>query len=227
MTIDEARAAVEQRLLKFGLKKPDANVSLAQTRAMQQVRGPRLVRTDGTIGLGSYGSVEVTGMTLSQAKKAIEEHLGNYFLGPEVSVDVVGFNSKVYYVVFDGGGAGQQVIRFPITGSETVLDAIGQMYGLGTVSDKRHIWISRPAPAGCEHQVLPVDWRAITEQGDTQTNYQVLPGDRIFVKAYDLVKLDVALARLIAPAERLLGVVLLGSTTVRSFGNSASSGSTP
>ena len=38
-------------------------------------------------------------------------------------MDVQGFNSKLYYVILDGGGAGQQVVRLPVTGNETVLDA--------------------------------------------------------------------------------------------------------
>jgi len=219
-TLDEARVAIEQAVSKFigKDKKVAASVALAQTRATQQVRGPHLVRSDGTIGLGTYGEVYVVGMTVKEARQAIQQHLATYFQDPEVAVDVVGYNSKVYYVVYDGGGAGQQVLRFPITGNETVLDAIGQMNGLATVSDHRKIWISRPSPGCGVHQVLPVNWMAITEQGDVQTNYQVLPGDRIFVKAYPMVTADTTLARVIAPLERLFGVTLLGSQTVRSFG---------
>lgn len=224
LSLDQARSTIEQHLLKSGLKKPDTNLSLAQTRASQQIRGPHLVRADGTVGLGTYGAVRVVGLTLPEAKKAIESHLEQYFLEPEVSLDVVGYNSKIYYIVYDGGGAGQQVLRFPVTGNETVLDAVGQMYGLATVSDKRRIWVSRPSPSGGGHQILPVDWRAITEQGDPGTNYQLLPGDRVFVKAYPLVTADTTLARVIAPIERLLGVTLLGSGTVRSFGSNNNSG---
>lgn len=215
-TIGEARAATEQALGKF-LKKPTTNLSLAQTRAAQQVRGPHLVRADGTIGLGTYGAVPVTGLTIDQVKKAVEAHLAQFFLDPEVAVDVVGYNSRVYYVVFDYGGAGQQVIRQPLTGNETVLDGIGQTTGLPTVSDGQDIWVSRRQPDDCPPQVLPVDWKRITEVGDTRTNYQLMAGDRIFVKAHPLISADVRLARLIAPIERVFGVVLLGSSTVNSI----------
>src|SRR5207248_499036 len=43
------------------------NVSLPS----QPIGGPHLVRPDGTIGLGIYGSVFVAGMTIDQAKEAI------------------------------------------------------------------------------------------------------------------------------------------------------------
>ena len=45
-------------------------------------------------------------------------------------------NSKVYYIITDGAGSGEQVFRFPVTGSETVLDAISQIGGLPPVSSK-------------------------------------------------------------------------------------------
>lgn len=88
----------------------------------------------------------MTGLTLDQAKAAIERHLSQYLQKPEVAVDVLAYNSKVYYIIFDGAGNGQQMTRLPITGNDTVLDAISQIYGLLPVADKHHIWVARPAP---------------------------------------------------------------------------------
>lgn len=215
-TIEEATKAVTAYLSKI-IKDPVVSVSLAQTRAVQQIRGQHLVRADGAVSLGAYGLVRVVGMTHSQAKAAIEMHLADYFLDPEISLDIVGYNSKVYYVVFDYGGAGQQITRIPITGSETVLDGISQLNGLPTVADTHRIWLTRPNPDGTSPTILPVNWTAIVEQGDASTNYQVLPGDRICVKAYPLVETDTKLARLLAPVERVLGITLLGSSTVNSI----------
>lgn len=216
MSIEEAREATAKHLGGI-LRKPNVSLSLYQTRASQQIRGQHLVKADGTVGLGIYGSVTVVGMTLQEAKAAIEQHLKEYFLDPEVSIEVVGYNSKIYYLVYDYGGSGQTVMRMPLTGNETVLDGIGQAQGLPTVADAQNIWISRPRPDNCPPQVLPVDWKAITECGDTRTNYQLLPGDRVVVKAYHLVETDTKLARILSPIERILGVVLLGSATQNSI----------
>jgi polysaccharide export outer membrane protein len=142
-------------------------------------------------------------------------------------VEVTGYNSKVYYVIYDGGGAGQQVARMPITGNETVLDAVSQLAGLPVVSDAKRIWISRPAPAGCSCFTMPVDWHAITECADTRTNYQILPGDRVFVKAYRMTEADNTLARVLAPIERLFGVTLLGTSTVRAINGDTNGGFFP
>ena len=115
---------------------------------MQQVRGEHLVRQDGTISLGSYGCVYVAGLTLAQAKVAIERHLCQYLLDPEITVDVLAYNSKFYYVITDGAGFGQQVYRFPITGKETVLDAINNIGGLPPVASPQKIWVARPGAGG-------------------------------------------------------------------------------
>ena len=66
-------------------------------------------------------------------------------------------------------------------------------------------------------RALPVDWRGITRRGTTSTNYQVLPGDRVFVMGAPLVKVDSASSRVTAPLERILGTTLFGYTTVRTI----------
>lgn len=222
LTLPEVKAAIEKA---SPLKNPQVQVALYQSRGIQRLTGPHLVRPDGTIAIGVYGSVRVTGLSISGAKAAIEKHLSEFFLSPLVSVDVQGFNSKLVYVIQDGGGAGQQVFRLPYTGNETVLDAIAQVNGLTPVSSTDNIWVARPAPPGGQAQVFPVDWRAVTALGETGTNYQLMPGDRVYVAAQHLVAADTFLARLLSPVERLLGVTLLGTYTVRAIqGNNVSGG---
>jgi protein involved in polysaccharide export with SLBB domain len=216
MTLGEAAAAIED-FLRPRIKDVKATVALAQSRILQQVRGTHIVTPDGKVRLGVYGEVRVVGLTVRQAKNALEEHLRQYLENPEISVDVVAYNSKVYYVVLDGGGNGQQILRLPVTGNDTVLDALGQVGGLTPLSSKR-IWIARPAPAGqgCD-QILPVDWSSVVARARPETNYQLFPGDRIYVAANPLVTIDTGLARVIAPLERLFGITLLGNATVQTF----------
>jgi polysaccharide export outer membrane protein len=189
---------------------------------VQPIEGTHIVRPDGTVNLGIYGSVQVAGLSLDQAAQAIRYTVAQVKgYRPEkllVVVDVASYNSKRYYVITDGAGYGEQVFPFPVTGSETVLDAIGNIQGLPAVSSKRNIWVARRGP-GCGNpdQILPVDWVGITQHGDVTTNYQVLPGDRVYVKAQCILTLDNTLAKFLAPIERLFGITLLGSETVNSI----------
>jgi polysaccharide biosynthesis/export protein len=217
MTIEEARRLIELSL-KQVLKNPQVFLQRASEQADQQISGEHLVRPDGTVSLGVYGSVYVSGLTLDSAQQAIQRHLSAHLNDPRVYLDVLAYNSKVYYVVTDGGGAGEQVYRFPCTGSETVLDALAQINGLPSVSSKKDIWIARPAPPHLGYeQILDVDWDGIVRGGQTRTNYQVLPGDRIYVRADDLITFDTAVAKIISPFERVMGFVLLGHGTVRAL----------
>ena len=130
-------------------------------------------------------------------------------------MDVFAYNSKVYYVIFDGAGYGQQVFRLPVTGNEMVLDAISRVQGLPPVSSKRLIWLARPtSPNSCCNQILPVDWNAITQGGSTATNYQIFPGDRIFVSSNPWVLFSNRLSQVLNPFEQLMGVTFLGANTV-------------
>jgi polysaccharide export outer membrane protein len=219
MTIEEAKVAIETHLKK-ALKPPfQASVVLSDTRAMLLIRGQHLVQTDGTVNLGLYGSVYVDNMTIPQAKEAIEHHLSQFLVNPEIALTVTGYNSKVFYLVTDGGGvAGEQITRLPMTGKTTVLDALGQVGGLPVHSAKCLMWLVRPAPAGtCDPLVLKVDYKGIVRHGETETNYQVLPGDRLYVKAAPLLTLDAYENRILNPFDRLLGSVLLVNGVISSF----------
>ena len=114
--------------------------------------------------------------------------------------------------------------RLPHTGNETVLDAISLIGGLSAVSS-RHIWVARPAPTECGHdQILPVDWNSIAKCGSTGTNYQVMPGDRIYVNSDYWKSFDSRVAKVLSPFERMLGFTLLGSSTVNSIKNGSNGG---
>ncbi len=68
MTIAQAQEAIQNYLKQNVVKEPKIQVSLAQSRGMMQVQGIHLVRMDGTISLGVYGNLYITGMTIDQAQ---------------------------------------------------------------------------------------------------------------------------------------------------------------
>ncbi len=216
MTIEEAQRAITEHLMQV-LRQPEVTVQLARASGTQPVTGEYLVAPDGTINLRQYGSVHVAGKTVAEVKEALKKHLAQFFDSPDVSVEVTAFNSKVYYVVTQGAGLGDNIVRVPITGKETVLDAIGNVGGLSQLSSKT-IWIARPAPGGfgCE-QILPIDFDAITRGASAGTNYQIMPGDRVFIAEDGMWAVNNFLAKAISPLQRLLGVSALGTSTVRSM----------
>lgn len=183
LTVPEARRMIELHLQQRLLGQ-QVFLSRSTDQACRPLPGEHPVRPDGTVSLGEYGPVYVAGLTLNSARHSIERHLAGHVHHPRVHVDVRTSDSKFFYVVIDQGGAGEKVSRFPCTGNETVLDALAQINNLPAVGPKRDIWIARPAPpeAACE-QILQVDWDGIVRGGQSRTNYQLLPGDRVYVQA--------------------------------------------
>jgi polysaccharide biosynthesis/export protein len=218
LTIAQAQAAITDFLKKNVVKDPQIQVSLAQSRGMMQIQGIHLVRMDGTISLGVYGNLYITGMTIDQARKAIEQFLDQSLLEPEISLDVYSYNSKWYYIVADRAGFGQSVFRLPITGRDTVLDALSQIGGTQSYSSKRCMWVARPngEDPKCQ-QILPVDWMALTKGGSPETNYQLLPGDRLYVASNPLINANNVLTQYLAPIQTGMGFTLLSTSLLSSI----------
>jgi polysaccharide export outer membrane protein len=200
------------------------------------ISGERLVRPDGKITLGFYGEVFVAGLTIPEVKEKIVLHLRKYLtdsvlglyeedletgkilnkIDPKdsdrVFVDVTAYNSKNYYVLGDVAAPG----KLPVTGNETVLDALQYAGGLLPTAAPQNIRLVRPAPPGaCCEQLLPVNLAAITSGGDPTTNYQLMPGDRIVVYRDPIVRTTIFLDRLVAPFQSVLQSILQTSFTIR------------
>jgi polysaccharide export outer membrane protein len=199
-----------------------------------QLTGPALVAGDGSISLATLGRVYVAGKTIDEAKLEIAQVIQRR--QPDVKleeilsklkVDVAAFNSKFFYVISDGAGYGEQVIKVPITGNETVLDAIAAIQGIPAVGSKKRIWLARATPAHAEPQILPIDWQGIAMDGRSVTNYQIFPGDRLYIQSDRLLNLNSAIGKVLAPVERILGVTLLGASTVQTIRQGTPFGGNP
>ena len=121
----------------------DGNAEKKAEGGNPAVSGQYLIGPDGTINLRQFGCVRVSGMTVAEARTAVAKQLKQHLDSPEVAVEVVAYNSKVYYIITQGAGLGDNVRRLPVTGKETVLNAISQINGLSQVSSK-NITIVRP-----------------------------------------------------------------------------------
>jgi polysaccharide export outer membrane protein len=202
-------------------------VEVLEAAPGRPITGERLVRPDGTITLGFYGDVYVAGLTVREIKEKVIIHLrkhlkddtlgligidgdGNAIEIPpsesdRVFVDVAAYNSKWYYIEGDVAAPG----RLPITGNETVLDALNFAGGFTPTAAPQNVRLVRPAPPGAsEAQLLPVNYAAIVNAGDPTTNYQLLPGDRIVVYRDPIVRTTVLLNRLAEPFNTVVNSML-------------------
>ncbi|MEJ7638712.1 MAG: hypothetical protein WKF75_12240, partial [Singulisphaera sp.] len=125
-----------------------------------------IVQAEGIIDLGFWGDVYVAGLTLPQVELKVAQHVREVAAqrrirvqGPiEVSARLVnGSQSKSYYVLGTVSTQG----KFPLTGNDTVLDAI-LVATLRSNSLPEKAYLVRPHPAGGLDQILRIDWDGIT-----------------------------------------------------------------
>jgi protein involved in polysaccharide export with SLBB domain len=165
--------------------------------------GDQPVLTDGTINLGRYGQLVVAGKTVPEIEADIRTQVQAYLaaqprcparpgappepgteprlpepgdVGP-ITVRIVTRVSKVYYVLGEVNAPG----ALTLNGRETVLDGILAAGGLTERASRRNIILCRPTQPDSCRVVLPIFYNEIVQLGDTSTNYQLAPGDRIYV----------------------------------------------
>jgi protein involved in polysaccharide export with SLBB domain len=125
------------------------------------------------------GSVTVAGRSLRQLRTAIADHLATYAGDAklEVQVNVVGYNHRVFYLITKGKD-GDEVYRLLDTGGETVVGTILKEKGLAKKAIQGRVWLARVSG-----EVLEVNWRDITQQGKSDTNYILKSGDRLCIES--------------------------------------------
>ena len=181
MTAKEARDAI-QKHLETTIIDPEVSLQIAKSSSVKPITGTYLVGPDGTVNLRTYGSVQVSGKAIVEARKVIEEHLSKSLLNPVVSVDVAAYNSKVFYIIQKSEAGGDNVTTIPITGRETVLDALSRLQGLADFFKVTSIRLVRISQDKSENS-LPIDYQSIITGRDTKTNYQIFPGDRLYIES--------------------------------------------
>lgn len=173
---------------------PGDTLAVEPTELDSPVRlpGNQPILPDGTIDLGQYGRPVVAGRTVQQAEVEVRRLVAAHEKAGAVTAEktdkvnkadygvlvrLVGRESKVYYVF----GEVNSPRAYPLAGRETVLDGIVTAGGITRQADTTKIVLSRPSqPDGCR-VVLPVCYNDIVQLGDTSTNYQLQPGDRIYL----------------------------------------------
>ncbi len=133
---------------------------------------------DGSISLGAYGSVEVEGLTIAQAREAIEKQLSDFFAAPEDRrASEIGEQQSVLRIFVEFRRWQRHRRAVPITGNDTVLDAIAHLKA-GIEFSGAKLFIQRQIGGG-KAEIIEVDLDHVLE--GTELNRQILPGDRIFV----------------------------------------------
>jgi polysaccharide export outer membrane protein len=170
--------------------------------------GDQTVQQDGTIELGTYGRLQVAGLSAEEIQNQVGELVSRHEIAKRktnielashqseglaarveqndygVTVRLVNQESGMFYVMGEVNSPGS----YPLVGHETVLDAIIAAGGLSDRGNDHKIILTRPQIGGQPRVILPVCYQQILQLGDVSTNYQLQPADRIYVPSMTLVE---------------------------------------
>ncbi|HEY5312245.1 MAG TPA: SLBB domain-containing protein [Pirellulales bacterium] len=148
--------------------------------------GEQTVRLDGSIDLGKYGRLFVAGQTLEQVEVDASAAVEALELHPvRISVRLSKPAGDVYYVLGEVNAPG----AYPLTGHETIVDAIAAAKGLTAHASLCRMLLTRLNPAQSGQTEIPICYRQILQSGDTSANLRLMPGDRIVVPELSILEL--------------------------------------
>lgn len=133
------------------------------------------VRPDGNISLPLINDVQAVGFTPMQLAERIREKLKKYLTDAQVTITVLGINSRRIYVIGEVMRPGPQAM-LP---NMTVLQAISTAGGFGQFADSRKIYVLRNESG--KQATYPFNYREVVRGFRPEQNIILKPGDTVVV----------------------------------------------
>lgn len=149
-----------------------------------EVSGRYVINNEGSIQYEFIGDVKVEGLKKDEVKDLLTNRLSDYIISPDVTVKIVGYNSKVVYIIGEVGRPGKIFMRGDTI---TVREALVQA-GLPLLSAKasRTRLITPSHSKKPKRKIVNVD--KLLYEGDLRENFVMKPGDTLYVPATILAK---------------------------------------
>lgn len=109
----------------------------------------------------------------------LQRRIDAAWLSNKISARLVNWDSKKIYVLGEVNSPGS----FAFTGNQTALDGIIEAGGMTSQANRHQIVVARPTTCDSCRIVMKICYDQIVQLGDSSTNYQLQPGDRVFVPA--------------------------------------------
>lgn len=171
-----------------------------------EVSGQFIINNEGNIQYEFVGDLKVDGLTKDEVKKLLTEKLSEFIIDPEITVKIVGYNSKIIYVVGEVGRPGKIYMEGDtMTVHEALVEA-----GLPLLSAKTNAGrVITPSNTGTPI-IRKVNVEKLLYQGDLRENLVMQPGDTLYVPPTFLAKT----MRVIQPVAAPIGTAAGAGRTV-------------
>ncbi len=154
---------------------PDT-IGISAPRILEIDGETQRIQPDGKINLRLLGEVKIVGMTAKEIAAKLEVLLSRYYVEPKVSVRVLNYASKKYYVYGQSGSPGP----VPYRGRDTLLDAVLKS-GVDFTCWTSRVKVIRPAHGDTPVRTLQVNVDKMVKTGDWSQNILLEPDDIIYI----------------------------------------------
>jgi len=159
------------------------------------------VRSDGCVTLLLIEDVKVAGLTPMQIREKLEKLYAEYFKEPQILVTVTAYNSKKVFVYGEVGRRGS----IPYTGTQTVVDVLGSIGGVGRRGASARVRVARGDPN--DPEVYRVNLKKLLLEGDQTQNVLLSEDDVIYVPPTVLAWVGYRIDDLLFPFRSLLAAI--------------------
>lgn len=186
---------------EYKLSPPDVITIVSQR--VREINGhTEQIRPDGRITLPLLGSVFVAGQTCEQVSAELQRRSREYYEDADVSLRVVGFNSKKIYVWGEVSAPG----AYPYDGTNTVMGTLARAQPT-RLANNGWIEVLRPNREGQLIRRLTIDLDDMVKNGDIALNGLLEEGDVIYVPPTPLASMGLMLQQLLLPIQPAVQVV--------------------
>ncbi len=179
-----------------------SDVVNVEVRGQPELNRAAVIRPDGKVTLMLVGDVYVSGRTAEEVDDLLTRMYSEYIIGPDVTVTVVGFNSKEIYMWGEVARVGPQ----PYTGEMTIFEAINRAGGTNYRSEPKAVQIARNG------KVWKVDLDRMITRGKMNQNMYLQPGDSVFVPLNGFARMGFAMDNIFYPLRSFFSFIFLGDS---------------
>jgi len=179
----------------YRIAPPDV-IQISSKRVREMDGHSEAVRPDGIITPPLLGPIFVAGQTCEEISAQLEQLAKDFYQDADVTVRVIGFNSKKIFVFGEVASPGAK----PYDGANTVLETLAQAQPT-RLADPGRIHVLRPSENGDLVRRMTIDLNRMVKTGDTTLNAVLEEGDIVYVPANALATVGLTLQQLLLPIQ--------------------------
>ena len=177
-----------------------------EVRNQPEFSGNFVVGPDGSIQYNYIGDVPVLGMTKYEVQQVLTKMLDKYIRVPQVTVTIIGYNSKAVYVIGEVNRPGKYLMR----GDTIKLREAIVAAGLPTRTAA--LWRTHIVKPDLDNpMVRKINLKKILNKGQLRNDISLYPGEIIVVPSTVLHSVNMFLSDLLNPFTRAASAASIGA----------------